>query len=550
MIDPAFSTDFAGLCAIYLSFLILGYAETHFRFAGLPSFLFKKEPEIIFDLPFRAKIGETIPLFLFTKDAHEYPVKLLQMTTHISAQKRSYRKLISEKLDQPVSEKYFSRTFELAADMFPTAGFYELDVELTYELNGKIKSLRQDNYRSIPHEPFEIYLSNEALPMLEGWHWGDLHVHSNFTEDQVEFGAPIAETIRCAKSVGLGFLAVTDHSFDFDTADSDAIPDQEFSSPKWETFISEIQRLQAANRDFVLLPGEEVSTGNDRNQNIHCLLIGNREFYPGSGDGAKILFKNEPTLPLPELLSRIRMKENHTVIAAAHPGDIPPRSQKFILNRGYWNDADLLNERMDYWQILNGKLDRFFLSSIEKWKQALLNRRPIGILAGTDAHGNFNCFRQIKTPLLKMVKHRYQLLGLTRTGVFIQGKPNHGNLLDALRKKRVVISNGPIIYMEVVRDGHIFRIGDEVSLDPTVMIKLQAKSSEEFGELHNIYLYNGSYQDQKEHRLAVEVPDRTYAFEERIDLFGRIKSGYIRAEVYTDNGLANFFCLTNPIWVR
>ncbi|MCB0292329.1 MAG: hypothetical protein KDH97_18890, partial [Calditrichaeota bacterium] len=41
-----------GLLAALL-LLVWGYAEIHYRLPGIPSRLFKKEPEIIFDLPFR-----------------------------------------------------------------------------------------------------------------------------------------------------------------------------------------------------------------------------------------------------------------------------------------------------------------------------------------------------------------------------------------------------------------------------------------------------------------------------------------------------------------
>ena len=64
---------------LYLILAILAYAEIHFRFPFLPSRLYQKEPEIIFDLPFRAKLNDAVPLFLFVKDAHRFPVKLIEL---------------------------------------------------------------------------------------------------------------------------------------------------------------------------------------------------------------------------------------------------------------------------------------------------------------------------------------------------------------------------------------------------------------------------------------------------------------------------------------
>lgn len=519
---------------------IFAYAEIHFRLGKFSGFLFKKEPEIIFDLPFRSEIGKNIPLFLFIKDADQYPVRMLEVSVQVDGERRSDKSALDEDLQLETHEKYFSRTFDLPSKLFPTAGVYEVTAELRYEVNGKIKHLTQDNYSLITHEPFEIYVSDSPLPSIRGWHWGDLHLHSNFTDDQVEFGAPIAETVHCARSLGLKFLAVTDHSFDL----SDGTP----SNTKWNSLIDEIESIQDTHKDFVLLSGEEVSAGNQAKQNVHCLLLGNELFYPGNGDGAKRIFKNRPTLPLQNLLMLVRQKEQDAITAAAHPADIPPLSQKLILNRGQWNAGDLFDENLDYWQILNGRLDKFFLQALEGWKMALLNKQRIGILAGTDAHGNFNCFRQIKTPLVKMVKHRQQLLGLTRSGVLIEGEMNRANLLKALGKKRVVISNGPIIIVEIEQNEQKFRIGDEFTTGHSFSINLEANSSPEFGALQKIYLYNGSYSDKKEYRIAVDVESGVFSMKKTINL-SNLKRGYLRVEVYSATREQHYFCLTNPIWI-
>lgn len=533
MIEPA---------NIFLSLFltIFAYAEIHFRLGLFSGFLFRKEPEIIFDLPFRCDIGKSIPLFLFIKDAHLYPVRLMDANVSIARKDLPGRERMHQRLHLGISQKYFSRTIELPSKLFPDAGIYEVTAELTYEVNGKSRHLTQDNYRSISHEPFEIYIADNPLPSINDWHWGDLHLHSNYTDDKVEFGAPIADTVHCALAIGLKFLAVTDHSFD--------LTDGTSSNKKWTSLLHEIENARMKNDDFVLLSGEEVSAGNQQKQNVHCLLLGNLEFYPGNGDGAKRIFNNRPTLPLHNLLTMVRENDRHTITAAAHPGDIPPLSQRLILNRGFWNPEDLFDDNLDYWQILNGKLDKFFLQGLEGWKMALLNNRRIGILAGTDAHGNFNCFRQIKTPLLKIVKHRQQLLGLTRSGVLIEGQKNRANLLAALRKKRVVVSNGPIIAIEIEQNGEIFRIGDEFNLEQAFSIHVQAKSSPEFGTLEKIYLFNGSYEEKKEYRIPVDLTSAVFSFKKRLNLTN-LKKGYLRAEVYSANEELHYFCLTNPIWI-
>jgi hypothetical protein len=148
-----------------------------------------------------------------------------------------------------------------------------------------------------------------------------------------------------------------------------------------------------------------------------------------------------------------------------------------------------------------------------------------------------------------MVKKYHQLLGLTRSGVFLDGQMTNTNLLDALRKKRVVISNGPIISIEIKQDADTFFIGDEFNQQQQFIISIQAKSTKEFGEIQKIYLFNGSYQDQKEFRIPVNGAS-TFSFKQKIEISEKLKTGYIRAEVYTDNGQWHHFCLTNPIWIH
>ena len=52
------------------------------------------------------------------------------------------------------------------------------------------------------------------------------------------------------------------------------------------------------------------------------------------------------------------------------------------------------------------------------WIRLLLDGYHKFIYAGNDAHGNFNMYRQIKTPMLSLYEKKEQLFGEFRTGVF------------------------------------------------------------------------------------------------------------------------------------
>jgi len=60
------------------------YAETHFRFRIPFSRYFKREPELIFDTPWRLEPSQKLSIFLVVKDAHLYPVKLESVEIKVS----------------------------------------------------------------------------------------------------------------------------------------------------------------------------------------------------------------------------------------------------------------------------------------------------------------------------------------------------------------------------------------------------------------------------------------------------------------------------------
>ena len=50
---------------------MLTYAEIHYRPFGIPSLVYRKQPEILFDAPRRVAPGNPIPLFILIKDAEQ-----------------------------------------------------------------------------------------------------------------------------------------------------------------------------------------------------------------------------------------------------------------------------------------------------------------------------------------------------------------------------------------------------------------------------------------------------------------------------------------------
>ncbi|GAB4375859.1 MAG: hypothetical protein Kow0042_21630 [Calditrichia bacterium] len=522
----------------------IGYAEIHYRLGRLPSLLFKREPEIVFDLPRRTQSGNSVPLFLIVKDAHLFPVKLCEMQIQIRNLSHSAAVQQNLQFNFSVSEKFFNRIIELESTHFPEPGNYQILVKLFYRnRRNKPRVLIQDNYSQIPHPPFELAVQEENLPRREGWYWGDLHVHSQFTEDQVEFGAPIAHIARATHAMGLHFAAVTDHSYDLDD-----LPDNYLVSDprrkKWSAFLEEVRRVQQEYNDLIIIPGEEVSVGNLNNRNVHCLILNDPNFHEGSGDSGEKFFGNHPTQSLKQLLHN---KSADSVALAAHPAEKPPLSQRIVLRRGLWSRDDCLNHGMNALQILNGRKQEVLRAGLELWKNLLLEGKHIGLAAGNDSHGNFNCFRQLRMPFLRMIYKQDHLFGEMRMAIRTDSFSLSG-LMEGIRQHRSIISNGPFAALYIHSpDFPLKQIGDRVMAPSGSRIRIEAISTSEFGSWKKLVLYFGQKKQRQESCRELKIPSEKFRLEIDTPLEN---SGvdYVRLEAFTEKESMPYFCMTNPIW--
>lgn len=518
------------------------YAEIHFRLPGIPGRLFQREPELIFDLPFRTVAGEPVPLFLFVKDADDYPVQIHGVEVTVEAENgkiRTHRFPFQKEIRQP----FFWTAFQLPDSLFAGGCRFLVTAALNYSCRGKIKRLFQDNYRGIPHPPFQLEIGS-PLPSDGNWYWGDMHVHSNYTADEIEFGAPAEAALLAAQSLGLHFLAITDHSYDFDW-NGLVNPAKNIHAPKWDQFQAEIRRLNQRYPEFVLLAGEEVSAGNSRGGNVHYLVVGNSGFIPGDGDGKIALPGARPSLSISDI-GVLRSRESISI--AAHPLETPPLSQRLLLRRDRWYWEDLTHRDVDYWQILNGEMNMLFYQGMELWKEALLQGRRVGLVAGNDAHGNFNCFRQIRIPFLKMVRENYHLMGRVRTALCIDGAVTSHSVQSALRKKRVIISDGPFGDVQIRGpEGRCYLLGSTVPAHVENQIIIRAISSPDYGELEEIRLLAGNSQTGSEKETKWKSPGG-YRWIKNLQLPLSEQIGYIRLEVGTKKGSRSYQAFSNPIW--
>jgi len=189
------------------------YAELHFHLNLFRGRLFIKEPEILSDLPIRIEPGKKLPILLLIKDAHIFPIKL-QNVEVVLYKEHKIASSYDKRYNLSINKHWWYDT--LFIDVDNIFGNIQVDIIFTYEINGNIKTCRIHNYPLSTHRKMETFISVYKYPNDGNVVYGDLHYHSNLTEDMVEFGAPIKSTLDAAESMGLDFFCNTDHSYDLD----------------------------------------------------------------------------------------------------------------------------------------------------------------------------------------------------------------------------------------------------------------------------------------------------------------------------------------------
>ena len=526
---------------------IILYAETHYKFKGIYSRLYKKEPEIIADAPFRVEPEQPVPILLLVKDGHRFPIIFDSVTIKL---KTRTGEIFSKNYPINITienQKYWHRIiyFEPQKDL---RGLVQFDVEFKINVAGKIKIYRNDNYRISSHRPLDVLLADEPLPRFENWYYGDFHYHSSYTEDQVEFGAPLEATAQMAQAIGLNFFAVTDHSYDLDDRE-DSFVENDPNIPKWFKMWEEVDRLNANLKNFVVLPGEEVSAGNCKNRNVHLLIINNKHFFHGKGDSAEQWLKMKPGLSIDQILEKL----NHQAIAiAGHPEMKVPFLQWLLIRRGKWQWQDYLFSRLEGFQVWNGELDETFLNGTGTWIKLLLAGKKLNLIAGNDAHGNFNRFRQVGFPFFTFRELSSQIFGNMRTGVKAGNKFNQSNLIDEVKNRHVLVTNGPIVeFLLKNENGDLANIGDEIQGKQFDLV-IKAKSTSEFGKIKFIKLFTGDLTKKEEIEYQIiKQFETTYFFKFNRQLSRLPKNAYLRLEVVAEKKNGELTkCLTNPVWIK
>jgi hypothetical protein len=523
------------------------YAETHFRLFGFfPSLLFRKEPEVVFDLPRRCGPGKDLPVMLIMNDINRFPASAIAVTIVISRKttepvvvkfENPDSFLVKHPLDRQANVYVFSVSRDLLGN-----GMAFINCKAELSCRKRILTVLNDNFYASSKLPFSCYISDEPLPADDECSYGDLHIHSQYSQSFVEFGPPVGVIDLMADTCGIDFYSITDHSFDL-SCSLDDYRSTDMILSRWRSFSYDNFHSSSLRR--ILISGEEVSCLNSNCKTIHLCGLGIKDFIPGSSDGAR---KNPlSTLELQEAVREIHRQGGLAV--AAHPGSKFGIFQRIILNRGSWQEKDLVGE-LDAMQAVNNGFERSWENSKSLWINELLKGHRLPLIAGNDSHGDFNRYRYISVPLFSVAENFNRYLSYCKTGIY-KKVHSRDNVISEIKQGATFVTNGPFICLSSsnsIDKSVIASTETRTGREPVIAL---IKSSYEYGNPRLLQVFFGKYGEKKESVVFSEsYKEKLYSISTRIPL-GRINGhGYLRAEITckTEEGITTF-AATSPCYL-
>lgn len=522
------------------------YAEIHFRFfRGMPSLLFRREPEILFDIPRRVASGENLPLILLLNDIHKYPVfpESVQAAISQSSSKPkllTFNELQKFRISHPLENQMQAYSIPIPRSELPDGEIF-LNARLDYRRikKGKPKepplSILNDNLPTSTKLPYRCTVTNQKFPGSDFCTFGDVHCHSLFSRSHVEFGPPLEIIKKVAQASGLHFVAITDHSYDL-ACSPDNFLKQDRNLRMWKLFKESMKRAMTNSEKTVLIQGEEISCLNDEKKVVHLCGLGVNEFIPGTLDGARpnTHFNTQPTI-----IEAIREIHRQGGVAfAAHPGARAGFTQQVFLKRGEWSEKDLFDD-LDGIQAVNSGFLASWQRGKKLWITMLQRGLRVPLLAGSDAHGDFNRYRAVGKPFVQIHEGPERYMGFVRTGLYGRYSTQE-EILDAVRRCATYVTSGPFAAINATGSK-----GDSLVSSKTVEMPRElyavASSTEEFGQIEKVVVFCGRSGSVEERVvLSRECPEECYFFSERIGAELLPERCYLRMEVSgrTGRGIA------------
>ncbi|WP_134090182.1 CehA/McbA family metallohydrolase [Olivibacter sp. XZL3] len=282
-------------------------------------------------------------------------------------------------------------------------------------------ALGQSSKHSNPWEPAEISVIPPIASLDSGvWLKGDLHVHSRHSKESSN--NPIAKILHFSKTVGIDYLAITDHDNHVlgDVANNTWV-DPEFKSDS-----------------VILLYGAEWTTVRGHGNSISAIPYDHQRLYDVRDQRDVVIGAVKKGLG-------IHLSANHP----AGPKD----------HFGYSYD---IVESMEVW---NSVVWPKNANSILIWDDMLSSGRKLTGRGGSDTHHGVPTGTEQETPNSKQAQYNY--VGTPTTWVYAKSRTPQA-VVDALTDGRVSVSQNPYaprveFYADLDRDGTMdMMMGDNI----------------------------------------------------------------------------------------
>jgi histidinol phosphatase-like PHP family hydrolase len=508
------------------------YAETHFRFFRFfPSLLFKRQPEVIFDAPRRLEPGEDLPVLLIANDLLRFPSEFTDCAIavswpHATPKRFDFPDITPFEVKHPFRCNMRAFIIRIPRTKLPSGLIY-ITCRVTVKCGQKQTVVINDNLPTTRKLSFVCFIADHHLPGSEFCSYGDLHMHSQYSRSHVEFGPPLDVIEAMANASGLSFIAVTDHSYDLSCSmENYLVPDPGLKS--WLTFQEEM--VNRGKKGSVLITGEEISCLNGKKEVIHLCGLNLSKFIPGSLDGARKNRYEDRQLTLMEVINTIH--EQKGIAIAAHPGVHQGLLQRLFLYRGEWTDIDSQSD-IDAMQIFNNGFSPSFNNGKRLWINMLQRGYKVPVVAGNDAHGDFNRYRALLLPFVSIKENNYRFMGCGKTGIY--GKcQSVDNVMEGIRDGKTFITTGPFAAISFTVSPADSIIGKKpISSDVTTLF-IQAISTPEFGPVRTVDVYAGERGNPPEKKIFSRYyADTNYHACEKIalPLLSNKLFSYLRLEI-------------------
>lgn len=506
-----------------LSLVPPAYAETHFKFKLPWSLLYRARPEIIVDTPFQIEANQEAFAWIVVRDADRFPLTLESIRVDI---RFPSGEVFSELRPLNILANKAFAFYPVSLGTF-APGDYEIIPYVKTVQKKEVKTWRRWSYPFLKGAPLRIQALSEKYFVPPGYAAGEMHCHTYYSSDQVEFGAAPGVLQSAAKALGLDFVLCTDHAYDF------AFSEDDYAKPcdpkkRFEKLKKEIEKLPP---NPLMIAGEEISVGNIKGENIHMLSLAPLKYVAGDGDCGRHRFKNHPTWGVKEAA-----EQTEAPCFAAHAKAPINALERFVFRRGNWHNEDLLLDSknpirgIQFW---NGSRNRGFELGRKWWVEQLENGHRVLPIGGNDAHGDLNDSTSISLPLISLRHNRDHIFGKVKTVIALGSKARV--TLPALKKAftedNLYLTDGPALWWTRKKD----------------FISFEVKSTPDFGEIKFLRVYTAA----KELPSKEEI-HKTYSNENVGDYSLTIKVPvkdfrYIRAECETTKGL---FALTSAAFTK